>query len=251
MQPVWYLAAVFALHRNAVTLAICLAGQWILTNFLKFKALGLQPYRQILARLVIRYRLAVYGFHFKAGDQRAARGFLHDTEGAGAFPATGFAGVVLINFRFTIDKHASQYPVGFTPCIQHFLARTEHFVQRRQQMRADNIVLLRLDLEAGVLLGDFLHRRQQGRQVFNIAGVGGNSIEQRFTLVAVALVAHIENLFQLRIMGKHPVVKVGGELRAGLYQQRDRGFNGGDSMSIKHGRSSFQCYKLLHVKCIL
>ncbi len=44
-------------------------------------------------------------------------------------------------------------------------------------MAANNIVLLRFDLEAGVFLGDLFHRRQQGRQVIDIAGVGGNSVE--------------------------------------------------------------------------
>lgn len=44
-------------------------------------------------------------------------------------------------------------------------------------MAANNIVLLGFDLEAGMFLGDFFHRRQQGRQVIDIAGVGGNSVE--------------------------------------------------------------------------
>ena len=77
-------------------------------------------------------------------------------------------------------------------------------------MTANNIVLLRFDLEAGVFLGDLFHRRQQGRQVIDIAGVGGNGVEQRFTLVAVALVAHIEDLFELRVMREHPIVEMGG-----------------------------------------
>ena len=118
-------------------------------------------------------------------------------------------------------------------------------------MAADDVVLFRFNLEAGVLLGNFLDRGQQGRQVFNIAGVGGNRVEQRFALVAVALIAHIENLFQFRIMGEHPVIKVGGELRAGLDQQGNGGFYGGDGLSIKHGRSSFDYHLMLHIKCIL
>ena len=57
-------------------------------------------------------------------------------------------------------------------------------------MSTNNIVLLGLNLEAGVLLGDFLYRRQQGGQVLEIAGIGGNRVEQRLALVAVALIAH-------------------------------------------------------------
>lgn len=62
-------------------------------------------------------------------------------------------------------------------------------------MSTNNIVLLGLNLEAGVLLGDFLYRRQQGGQVLEIACIGGNSVEQRLALVAVALIAHIEDFF--------------------------------------------------------
>ena len=77
-------------------------------------------------------------------------------------------------------------------------------------MAADNIVLLRFNLEAGMFLGDFFDRRQQGWQVVDITGVGGDSVEQRFALIAVALVTHIEDLFELRVMSKHAVIKMRG-----------------------------------------
>ena len=106
-------------------------------------------------------------------------------------------------------------------------------------MGTDNVVLLGLDLEAGVLLGDFFHRRQQGRQVLKIAGIGGNSVEQRLALVAVALIAHIEDFFEFRIMSKHPVVKMGGQFRTGFNQQGDGGFHRSDGLRVEH--SSFLC----------
>jgi hypothetical protein len=46
-------------------------------------------------------------------------------------------------------------------------------------MAADDVVLLWFDLEAGVFLRDFLHRRQQRSQVVDIAGIGGNGVKQR------------------------------------------------------------------------
>ena len=210
MQPAGNLAAFFAFNRDAGALTVRFAGQGVLANFLIFEAFRLQPDGQILARLVIGDRLAVDRLELKAGDKLAARGFLHDAERAGPFPAAGFTGVLLIDLGFAADKDVRQHPVGFTPGIEHFLARTEHFIEGRQQMAANNIVLLRFDLEAGVFLGDLFHRRQQGRQVIDIAGVGGNGVEQRFTLVAVALVAHIEDLFELRVMREHPIVEMGG-----------------------------------------
>ena len=104
-------------------------------------------------------------------------------------------------------------------------------------MAAHDVVLLGFDLEAGVLLRDFFYRRQQGRQVFNVAGIGGNSVEQRFALIAVTLVAHIENLFELRIMRKHAIVEMGGQFRTRFNQQGNCGFHGSDGLGVEH--SSF------------
>ncbi len=210
MQPAGNLAAFFAFNRDAVALAVRFAGQGVLANFLIFEIFRLQPDGQILARLVIGDRLAVDRLELKAGDKLAARGFLHDAERAGPFPAAGFTGVLLIDLGFAADKDVRQHAVSFPPGIKDFLTRAEHFIEGRQQMAAHDVVLLRFDLETGVFLGDFFHRRQQGGQVIDIAGVGGNGVEQRFSLVAVALVAHIEDLFELRVMRKHTIVEMGG-----------------------------------------
>ena len=108
-------------------------------------------------------------------------------------------------------------------------------------MGTDNIVLLRLDLEAGVLLGDFFHRRQQGGQVLKIAGIGGNGVEQRLALVAVALITHIKDFFEFGIMSKHAVVKMGGQFRTGFNQQGDGGFHRSDGLRVEHS-SFLVCY---------
>ncbi|VXC97040.1 conserved hypothetical protein [Enterobacterales bacterium 8AC] len=102
-------------------------------------------------------------------------------------------------------------------------------------MAADNLILIRLDVEAGMFLRDALHRWQQCRQIFQVAGVGADGIKQRLTLIAVALIAHIENIFQFGVMGKHAIVEVGGEFRAGGDEQRNSGFYGGDGLAIQHG----------------
>ncbi|SAJ30348.1 Uncharacterised protein [Enterobacter cloacae] len=201
------------------------------------EAFRLQPDAQILARLVIGNRLTVHWLKLKAGDQCAARGFLNDAEGARAFPAAILAGVFAVDLRFTVDEYVCQYAIGLTPGIQYFLARAEHFVQGCQQVTADDVVLLRFDLEAGVLLGDFFHRRQQSRQVFDVAGIGGNSVKQRFALIAVTLVAHVENLFELRVMREHAIVEMGGQFRTRFNQQGDCGFHGSDGLGVEH--SSF------------
>ncbi|SWC29533.1 Uncharacterised protein [Klebsiella pneumoniae] len=61
-----------------------------------------------------------------------------------------------------------------------------------------------------MLLRDFFYRWQQRRQVFNITGVGGNSVKQCFTLIAITLVTHVKNFFEFWVMSKHTVVEMGG-----------------------------------------
>ena len=170
----------------------------------------LQPDAEILPRTVFCHCATVDRLQFEAGDKRAARCFSHNAEIASTFPTTGFAGVFVIDFRLAIDKYISQYTIGFTPRVQHFLPRAEHFVQRCQQVFTDDVVLFRFDLEAGVLLRDFFYRWQQRRQVFNITGVGGNSVKQCFTLIAITLVTHVKNFFEFWVMSKHTVVEMGG-----------------------------------------
>ncbi|CCK03605.1 hypothetical protein BN129_2290 [Cronobacter sakazakii 701] len=250
MQPVRHLAFAFAFHRNAIAFTVRLTGERILANLLVRKPLRLDPDGGVLAGQVIGDRAAIHRLQLKACDNGALRRFIHDAEFTRTFPAAGFLRVALVNLGFAVNKHARQHAIGFAPRVQHFLAWAEHLIERRQQVLAHNVVLLRFDIKAGVLLGDFLHRRQQGREVFDISGVGADGVEQRFTLIAIALVAHVENLFQLRVVCKHPVIKVRGEFRASLRQQRDGGFHDGDGLTIQHGCFLPFFYKM-YFKCIL
>ena len=79
--------------------------------------------------MVFSHGTAVDRLKLKAGNQRAARRFSDNTEGAGAFPAAGFAGAFAVDLRFTVNKDVGQYAVGLTPGIQHFLAGAEHLVK--------------------------------------------------------------------------------------------------------------------------
>lgn len=101
-------------------------------------------------------------------------------------------------------------------------------------MRPDDVVLLRLNLEAGVLLRDFSTAGSNAGKFFDIAGVGRDSIKQGFTLIAVTLVAHIEDFFELRVMRKHTVVEVGGQFRSCFNQQGNGGLYCSDGLCVKH-----------------
>ena len=101
-------------------------------------------------------------------------------------------------------------------------------------MATYDVVLLRFNLEAGMLLRDFLNGRQQRRQVLDIAGIRGNSVKQRFPLIAITLVTHVEDFFQLWVMRKHAIVEMGGQLRACFNQQGNGGFHCSDGLCVKH-----------------
>lgn len=70
--------------------------------------------------------------------------------------------------------------------------------------------------------------------VVDIAGVSGDSVKQRFTLIAITLVTHVENFFEFRVMRKHAIVEMGGQFRAGFDQQGNSGFHCSDGLCVKH-----------------
>ncbi|MNE38931.1 hypothetical protein D3C80_1328500 [compost metagenome] len=102
-------------------------------------------------------------------------------------------------------------------------------------MATDNLILIRLNIQAGVLLGNTFYRRQQRRQIFDIRGIGADRIEQRLTLIAIALIVHIEHVFELGIVLEHTIVEMCGQLRPGSGQQGNSRFYGGDGLAIQHG----------------
>ncbi|MNE20710.1 hypothetical protein D3C80_1138440 [compost metagenome] len=197
-----------------------------------WEPLGLDPHAKILTWLIVRDRQTINRLKFKTGDQRATRCFLYDAESTRSFPAALFSGVFTVDLRFAIDKYIRQHAIGFAPGIQHLLAWAEHLIQRRQQMAADNIVLLRFDLEAGVFLRDFFDRRQKRRKIIDIAGISRDGVKQGFALIAVALVAHVENLFELRVVREHAIVEMGGEFWSGFNQQGNSGLDRSDGLSV-------------------
>lgn len=77
-------------------------------------------------------------------------------------------------------------------------------------MITDDLILIGLNVKASMLLGDTLNRRQQRSQIFNIRRISTDGIEQCFPLIAIALVAHVKNIFELRVMRKHAIVEVCG-----------------------------------------
>src|SRR5690606_34119812 len=93
------------------------------------------------------------------------------------------------------------------------------FAQGFNKVMADNLVVVRLHIQAGVLLRNALYRRCQHLGGFDIFGVGGKRTEQRKLLATGMLVAHVENVFQFRIMAEHALVEMLGNDSASAFQQ--------------------------------
>lgn len=177
MQLVGNLIVFFVFNCNVVVFVVCFVGQGVLVDFLIFEVFWFQLDGQVLVRLVIGDWLVINWFEFKVGDKLVVWGFFYDVECVGFFLVVGFIGVLLIDFGFMVDKDVCQYVVGFISGIEYFLVWIEYFIEGCQQMVVNNIVLFWFDLEVGVFLGDFFYCWQQGRQVIDIVGVGGNSVE--------------------------------------------------------------------------
>ncbi len=237
MQPAGDGALRFAFHRDAIRFAIAEMRQRVLTNLVMFEAGRLQVDCQILTGLKGGDRAAIYRRKGKAFNHIALLRNCADAKRPGAAPAAGLLLRGLINFLFAIDEYARQYAVGFAPCRQRLFAWIQQLFNGCQQIFTDDGVLRRLDIQAGMFLRNLFHRRQQRRQILQIRAIGTDGVEQRFTLIAVALVVHVEDVFEFRMLRQHAVIEVGRKLWAAGSDGRQGRFNGSDGVGIKHGIS--------------
>ena len=234
MQPAGDGALRFTFHRNPVIFAITEVSKRVLANLVMFETGGLQMHRQILTRFKGRYRAAIYRTEGKAFNHLALLLNSTDAKRTSAAPATGLLLRRLINLLFAINEHICQYAIGPAPGCQRLFTRIQQLFNGCQQIFTDDGVLRRLNIQAGMFLRNLFHCGQQHGQVLQIRAIGANGVEQRFTLIAIALVVHIENIFEFRMVRQHAVIEVCGKRRTTGGDGRQGRFNRGDSVCIKH-----------------
>ena len=134
-----------------------------------------KAHRHVLARLVARHLATIGRLQVERGDFAAFRLAPRDAEGAPAGPAAGLGGGIGIQPRLFGDQQVRQLTVGGGRGIDEFIGGglAQHFADRRQQMLADDGVMLGAHAQADVLVHDARHHRRQHRWIIDLLGIGG------------------------------------------------------------------------------
>lgn len=75
-------------------------------------------------------------------------------------------------------------------------------------MFSDDRVLFRSDANAGVLMGDILEHRRKALRIFDVGRIGVDRARERLLLFAPFLVRHIEDVLELGMSLKHPLIEM-------------------------------------------
>ncbi|MNN36680.1 hypothetical protein D3C81_1505840 [compost metagenome] len=78
-------------------------------------------------------------------------------------------------------------------------------------MLANNLIMLRTNIEATVFLSNMFHCRKKDCGILDMLGIGQHCRGQRCLLSRILLVSHIEDMFKLRIVSKHTFIKITGQ----------------------------------------
>ncbi len=147
---------------------------------------------------------------------------------------------VRVQAGFGGDQLGGQQPVRLVPRRQQLRRGgiAQHLGDRAQQMPPDDRVVARPDADRRMLVDDAAdHRRQRG-VVAVVGGIGEHRRSQRLLLRAVGLVAHVEQVGQLRVAGEHVAVEGLGDGQTVFAQHRHA--------RIDQGLGLFRQHVLLH-----
>ena len=92
-------------------------------------------------------------------------------------------------------------------------------------MMADDVVLVRRDLQARMLVGDTFHRTGQHFRLIDVGGVGIDGIGQGTGLISRCLMGLVEEVLQFRFFPEHAFIEMFGDGQAVLRQDRCRGLD--------------------------
>lgn len=227
VQPVGHLpgrraiAACFALDGQPPVRRARAVGQAVLAQ-LSVVGAERRRHADILTRNKPSGRAAVFGLQIP-GVHPGAVGFA--AQHAHALQCARRLANALIQPRLGGNQLAGQQPVGFVPGGHQRRAGrlAQDFLNRAQQMAADNRVVRRGDAHGGMLVDNALQHRGQRVGLVDMAGVGQHRGGQRLRLGAAGLIAQVEQIVQFGVGGKHALVKTLADGVAMLAQHGDAG----------------------------
>ncbi|MOA32595.1 hypothetical protein D3C78_1538310 [compost metagenome] len=88
-----------------------------------------------------------------------------------------------------------------------------------------------------MLGNDAVHQRAQHFQLVDVTGIHQHAVGERAGLVAAGLVGLVEQRTNLRVLGKHHLVEVGGQGFTTGFQQGHGGFDDGTNLAGQHNDS--------------
>lgn len=180
----------------------------------------------VLAREELGQRLAIEGLKIEAGDGVVLGLLLDNLELAPRVPLSSS----LVKITFSLDKDVCQLTVGGDPSLLDLggQGRAENLTNGTDEMRADNLILLRLDEERDVLLSDTLNSMRQLAEVVDVGGVGEDRVGEGGLLSTRLLVTQREVVLELGVGAEHVAVEGGGDGLAVLLEDGSRRLDDGD-----------------------
>ncbi|CAN0618638.1 protein of unknown function [Burkholderia multivorans] len=234
-----------ALHGDAQPLAVRRVRQAVLAGLIDTQLAHEALDRRILARLEHRRRAAIGRRQVERRDLVALAHLARHLERTEAAPCR-----TRIQVCLGADQDLRELAVRDAPCFERVgIDRVaEHFDDRCEQVLADDRVMLRTDVQAGMLVRDVRHRAAQHAQIVDVRRIGVDGARQGFGLVAGRLVGLVEQVLQLGMPAEHALVEMLRDRRAVLGKNRGGGLHTGHLVG---GELGHVCSPLnMHVRYI-
>ncbi|MNI52055.1 hypothetical protein D3C73_1068120 [compost metagenome] len=186
----------FAFNGNPEFIRLRRLRQAVLADHCIFLARNQDAYRNILARLIIRHIRAVRRLQIERGDVAALLHFACHRERFEEIPAVIFFAGFFVHAVFDSDKSAGNNAVSFFPGRQNFAGSrvAKHFLDRFEQELPDNRVMLRLDAEADMFVGNLYDGGQDIFQVVDMNRCCVHRISECRLLAALCLIGMVKDI---------------------------------------------------------
>lgn len=167
--------------------------------------------------------LAIDRFEVEGGDLRGFRNLLGNAEIAELGPSVG----LVVQGSFAVDHDVSELEVSGRPRVLDGGGEgvPKDLAHGFEQELSDDVIVLGLDIEGGMLVADEFDSGAESTKVVNVGGVGEDSAGEGAGLVAVDLVGGVEDGIQLGVCGEHVLVEDAGDGVAMLLNHRHSGLD--------------------------
>lgn len=197
--------ALLLLDADAVVLLRVAVAERVLAGLQALQLRDVDQDGDVLAGLEGWQRLAIDRGEVEGGDLLGLLDLVGDLELAPVGPALG----LLVDLLLAADHDIGELPVRDAPGFLDLRGErvAENLTHGLDEVLADDLVLVRLDVERRMLVADQLHGGTQSAQVVDVGGIGEEGAGQGPLLVAIALIGDVEDVVQLGMGSEHVLVE--------------------------------------------